>query len=91
MPVPKSPESRQRAVELARLHEKPVAAIASGCRFGGFAFVTALRLHRPQQCPRPILDELRLCTLGDLSRTGELRPSVGRYRDGRARRAEDGT
>lgn len=28
MPAPKSPEFRQRAVELARLREKPVAAIA---------------------------------------------------------------
>ena len=28
MPAPKSPEFRQRAVELARLREKPVAVIA---------------------------------------------------------------
>ena len=28
MPVPKSPEFRQRAVELARLREKPIAQIA---------------------------------------------------------------
>jgi transposase len=32
MPRPHPPEFRQRAVELARLHEKPVAQIAEDLR-----------------------------------------------------------
>lgn len=35
MPRPRSPEFRQRAVELARLREKPVAEIAKDLGFSG--------------------------------------------------------